>query len=73
LKYFKGKTLVITSGDDLTAREFLDLLDSSLDWQETLKAKKVELFHLQDANHTFATRQWRDQVAELTGNWVRSW
>lgn len=73
LKYFKGKTLVITSGDDMTAREFLDLLDSSLDWQETLKAKKVELFHLQDANHTFATRQWRDQVAELTGNWVRSW
>jgi uncharacterized protein len=73
LKCFQGKTLVITSGDDFTAREFLDLLDSSMDWQETLEAKQVDFSHLQDANHTFATRQWRDQVAELTKNWVRSW
>ncbi|MCC6916318.1 hydrolase 1, exosortase A system-associated [Nitrosomonas sp.] len=73
LKYFQGKTLIITSGNDLTAREFLDLIDSSADWQETMRAKQAELFHMEGANHTFSTREWRDQVAELTGNRVLSW
>lgn len=73
LKRFQGKILVITSGNDLTAREFLDLVDSSTDWQVTLRAKQAELFHMESANHTFSTREWRDQVAELTTNRVLSW
>ncbi len=73
LKHFQGKILIITSGDDLTAREFLDLVDSSTSWQESIKIKQVELAHFEHANHTFSTRQWRDQVAELTWDWVRSW
>lgn len=73
LKRFKGKILIITSGNDLTAREFLDLVDSSADWQATLRTKQTELFHMESANHTFSTREWRDQVAELTTNRVLSW
>lgn len=73
LQCFEGKSLVITSGDDLTASEFLDLIHSSKGWQKTLEDKKVKFFHIQDANHTFSKRQWRDQVAEYTGDWLRSW
>lgn len=73
LKRFQGKTLIITSGNDLTAREFLDLINSSVDWQKILKKQQVEFFHITHANHTFSTREWRDQVAELTGNRVLSW
>lgn len=70
---FQGKILIITSGNDLTAREFLDLVDSSADWQATLRTKQTELCHMESANHTFSTREWRDQVTELTANRVLSW
>ncbi|MXS85770.1 hydrolase 1, exosortase A system-associated [Nitrosomonas sp. HPC101] len=73
MKRFQGKILVITSGNDLTAREFLDLVDSSKPWQATMRTKQTELFHMENANHTFSTREWRDQVAELTANRVLSW
>lgn len=73
LKHFHGKTLIITSGKDMTAREFLDLTNNSNDWQNTFKAKQVKLSHLAAANHTFSTREWRDQVVKLTENWLRSW
>lgn len=73
LKRFQGKTLIVTSGNDLTAREFLDLTSSSAEWQETMKMKQVEFLHIENANHTFSTQEWRDQVAELTGSRVLSW
>lgn len=73
LKRFQGKILIITSGNDLTAREFLDLADSSADWQEAMKTRQTEVFHIDSANHTFSTREWRDQVAEQTGNRVLLW
>ena len=73
LKHFQGKILVIISGNDLTAHEFMDLISSSADWQETMKTKQVEFFYIENANHTFSTREWRDQVAEQTGSRVLSW
>ncbi len=73
LQRFTGKILIITSGNDLTAREFLDLVDSSADWQIAMRTRQTEIFHMENANHTFSTREWRDQVAELTRNRVLSW
>lgn len=73
LQRFHGKILIITSGKDMTAREFLDLTSASSAWRDTFKAKQVKQVHLAAANHTFSTREWRDQVAQLTGNWLRSW
>lgn len=62
---FEGKILVVLSGDDLTAQEFADLMAAN-----ELKAKRVDIPH---ANHTFARREWRDAVSELSANWVMSW
>lgn len=73
LKRFTGKTFIITSGDDLTAKEFLDLIDTVKSWRQILSIKKVEFAHLKDANHTFSSRQWRDQVAAWTTDWTKSW
>ncbi len=73
LQRFHGKILIITSGKDMTAREFLDLTNTSSAWRDLFKVKQVEQVHLAGANHTFSTREWRDQVAQLTGNWLRSW
>ncbi len=73
LKHFQGNVQIITSGNDLTAREFLDLIALSPEWQAAMRARQAECFHMASANHTFSTREWRDQVAELTAKQVLSW
>jgi exosortase A-associated hydrolase 1 len=61
---FDGAVCIVISGDDLTAAEFMDLVNSSKGWRKVLKKKQVGFKFLDEANHTFSTRQWRDQVAQ---------
>lgn len=70
---FEGKVLLITSGRDLTAREFLDLAAGSAQWRRALAQPRVSRQTLSEADHTFSCAAWRDQVAQLTADWVRSW
>ena len=73
LTRFNGKVLLIMSPTDLTAQEFLDMTKASLPWQLLLADSRVTRHALDDADHTFSRRVWRDQVACWTGDWVRSW
>ncbi len=63
--------VVVASGDDLTAAEFRNLVDSSPDWQQQLRQPRVRVDELKQANHTFSRREWREQVERWTINWVR--
>ncbi|MEO7497671.1 MAG: hydrolase 1, exosortase A system-associated [Massilia sp.] len=65
LTRFDGQVMVVLSGEDLTAREFAHLMA-----RHELKARRVDIAH---ANHTFASHKWRDQVAEVSANWIMSW
>lgn len=60
----RSKVLVITSGVDLTAQEFLDLCQQEPQWNQLLL--QSEHHHLTAANHTFSTQAWRQQVEQLT-------
>ena len=62
---FDGNTLVILGGADPQAREF----DALLDKHDT-RARRVTIA---GANHSFASRAWRDEVAEHCANWIVSW
>ena len=73
LSGFTGKVLLIISPADLTAQEFLDMTLSSPAWQRVLDNPRVQRETLAEADHTFSRRAWRDQVADWTGSWVRSW
>jgi exosortase A-associated hydrolase 1 len=73
LSRYKGKILLITSGDDLTAQEFLELVKGSGEWQRLLAAPGVSRLNLPEANHTFSRRAWRDEVAVGTSDWIQSW
>ncbi len=73
LRHFKGKVLLITSGNDLTAQEFLNLVKSSHKWQKLLSSSHISRLDLPEANHTFSRREWRDQVAAWTNDWIHSW
>ena len=73
LKRFEGKVLLITSGNDLTAQEFTDLVKASPKWQNLLGSPNVRHFDIPEADHTFSRHDWRDQVASWTREWIQSW
>lgn len=70
LAAFGGDVLLLLSGQDLTAREFSDHAASDPHWQAALGKCRVSRETLADANHTFSSREWRDQIARLTGQWL---
>jgi exosortase A-associated hydrolase 1 len=59
---FNGKTLLITSGNDLTAKEFLQLCETDSNWAVCLQHAQHE--HIESANHTFASSEWRALVEQ---------
>jgi hypothetical protein len=72
LRRFHGRVLLILSGNDLTAQEFKDVVAGSRRWRRLLAGNRVTRYDLPEANHTFARRDWRDQVARWTEVWVKS-
>jgi exosortase A-associated hydrolase 1 len=73
LARFQGQVLLVISGADLTAKEFLDMADGASEWRTLLDAPRVTRQTLTPADHTFSRRQWRDQVASWTGAWLTTW
>jgi exosortase A-associated hydrolase 1 len=70
LRRFRGKVLLILSGNDLTAQEFKDFVAGSAPWGRLLESDRVTRYDLLEANHTFARRDWRNQVERWTETWI---
>ncbi|MBU2704419.1 hydrolase 1, exosortase A system-associated [Zooshikella marina] len=73
LERFKGEILIILSGNDLTADEFRELLNASSPWKQVINQRHVERYEVSGATHTFSSAAWRDEVAEKTLTWLKSW
>lgn len=73
LNRFDGRVLFIISGNDLIAAEFMNLVSSDKKWQKLMRSPHITLREFQDADHTFSCREWRDQVAVWTRDWIQSW
>jgi exosortase A-associated hydrolase 1 len=71
LARFRGRVLVILSGRDLTAKEFLRYVASRSEWTSLLSAPRAERLDLPDADHTFSSQESRDHVANATANVLR--
>lgn len=71
LQRFQGRTLIILSGNDLTAAEFKQMVNSNRKWKKLVNSASFNWFEMPEANHTFSTREWRDLVAERTAQWLR--
>lgn len=69
LKRFQGKVLFILSGNDLTAQEFIVLTQQDQSWKKICCSPNISSVTIEKANHTFATRAWREKA----GNWSASW
>lgn len=67
---FTGALFLITSGNDLTAREFNDLISNDKAWKNALQEKVHDNFVIPRADHTFSEQQWREIVENVTLKWV---
>jgi len=72
LRNFRGRALLILSGKDLTAKEFLEYAAASDSWGGLLTAPGVDRIDLPEADHTFSTARWRAVVEDKTLEWLRS-
>jgi exosortase A-associated hydrolase 1 len=73
LERFRGRVLLILSGNDLTAKEFKDLADASADWRNWARRAALDRWEIPDADHTFSSEPWQTQVAVWSTDWLRSW
>jgi exosortase A-associated hydrolase 1 len=70
LKQFQGEVLLILSGRDYTAREFIEYSSNHLAWSGLLEAGKVNRVEIPDADHTFSSAAWRADVENETLHWL---
>lgn len=71
LAAFRGQTLLILSGNDLTAKEFIEYAAGASAWHGLLDDPKVCRIDVPEADHTFSRRVWLDRVEEETIAWLR--
>lgn len=72
LRGCRGQVLLILSGRDLTAKEFIDHAASDPAWNGVLQGGKVCRHDVDDADHTFSTADWRAQVEAATVDWINA-
>ena len=71
LRRFKGEVLIMLSGkNDYVACEFRDRVAESDEWQKLLSQTSVQTKTLAEANHTFSSAEWRNQVEVWTKDWL---
>lgn len=73
LRRFRGRVLFLLSGEDLTAREFKDMVAGARAWSALMRVPRVTRHDLAAMNHTFSRAAWRNEVARITLAWLQSY
>jgi hypothetical protein len=71
LHSFSNPILLILSGVDITANEFVEGVRGNRRLRRRLQNPNVSKQTLDLADHTFSKREWRDRVAEWTRDWLK--
>lgn len=69
---FSGGVLLMLSGDDYTAKEFLEFARSEPDWARLLTGPRVQRHDLPDADHTLSTQQAMLLAEQRIVGWLQS-
>ena len=70
LRKFDGRILLILSGKDLVAKEFLDCATTDSSWSGILEQSTLRRCDIATADHTFSSTAWRQQVEQQTLEWL---
>ena len=71
LEAFAGRTLILLSERDLTAREFRDLCGSSSGWGAAIRSPRVTVHPCPQADHTFSQSSARDECTSAILEWLQ--
>ena len=72
LNEFPGQVLLILSGDDYTAKEFLEAIQADSLGAAALVNHKLRRVDIDGADHTFSSAEWRQSVEVATINWIEA-
>ncbi len=70
LRRFPGPVLLVLSGNDYTAKEFLEYAATDAQWRGLLDRPGLQRLDLAMADHTFSSAIWRDEVASAVVAWM---
>jgi exosortase A-associated hydrolase 1 len=70
LRRFRGPVLLLLSGRDLTAKEFVELSSSDPEWSSLLARPNLQRAELADADHTFSSGEWNLWMQDRTIAWM---
>lgn len=68
---FPGRILLILSGNDYTAKEFLEYAADSASWRGLLDRPLVKRIDIAAADHTFSSQKWRNSVENACLDWLK--
>lgn len=69
---FPGPVLLLLSGNDYTAKEFLETVKADAAWAAALEQPSVTRIDIADADHTFSSAEWRGLVETITRQWLET-
>lgn len=72
LEKFPGQVLLILSGNDYTAKEFIEATSADPKWAASLQQANIERINIPSADHTFSSAEWRGKVENITREWLAS-
>ena len=70
LRHFPGQVLLVLSGNDYTAKEFLEYATTDTHWRGLLNRPGLQRFDLAQADHTFSSASWRNEVELAVVGWM---
>ena len=69
---FGGRILLLLSGNDYTAKEFLEYAATDTHWGEIFRHQYLERHDIPHADHTFSNPATQMQVERLTLHWMQT-
>lgn len=72
LKKMQIPLLLILSGKDYVAKEFLEVVQLEQEWQVALQRQNVKKVVIPEADHTFSSAEWRSGVEQATQKWLNA-
>lgn len=70
LDRFSGRSLILLSGQDMTAQEFVQLVKTDAEWNKLVSADRISVHHMPEADHTFSKSSWEEEMQALTRDWL---
>jgi uncharacterized protein len=67
---FRGRVLLVLSGDDLSAQEFGDVVAGPPTWKRLLRADRITRIDLVRCDHTFSRDECRRVMTDAIRNWL---